>query len=79
MAVSADMGLISPFFVGHACSQIGDRQLDERAAHVLLRRVWREVKANADDENCYLGHESPILLFRAGTALGCEQLFTTEA
>ena len=78
MTVGTDMGLISPFSVGYACSQIGDRQPDGRAANVLLSRVWQEVKANADGEVCYLGHESPIAVFRAQTADGCEQLFTTE-
>ena len=78
VTVGADMGLISPFSVGYACSQIGDRQPDGRAANVLLSRVWQEVKVNADDEVCYLGHEGPIVAFRAQTADGLEQLFTTE-
>ncbi|CAE7739539.1 Upf1, partial [Symbiodinium pilosum] len=78
VTVCSDMGRISPFSVGYAGAEISDKQPEGRAANILLRRVWQQVKVNADAETCYLGHESPILIFRARTADGREQLFTTE-
>ena len=78
VTVCTDMGRISPFSVGYACAEIGDKQPDGRAANILLSRVWQEVKVNSDADTCYLGHEFPMLVFRARAVDGREQLFTTE-
>ena len=78
ITVSTDMGRISPFSVGYACAEMGDKQPEGRAANILLSRVWQQVKVNADAEACYLGHEFPIVVFRARAADGREQLFTTQ-
>ena len=78
ITVPSDMGRVSPFDVAYACSAISDKQPDGRAANILLSRVWQQVKVNSDAETCYLGHEFPIPVFRARSADGEEQLFTTE-
>ena len=78
VTVCSDMGRISPFAVGYACSQIGHKQPEGRAENIPLSRVWQQVKVNSDAEACYLGHEFPMMVFRAQSADGTEQLFTTE-
>ena len=78
ITVCTDMGRISPFSVGYACTEIGDKQPEGRAANILLSRVWQQVKVNSDADTCYLGHEFAMLVFRARAVDGREQLFTTE-
>ena len=78
ITVGTDMGRISPFSVGYACVEMGNKQPEGRAKDILLSRVWQQVKVNPDATACYLGHEFPIVVFRARAADGREQLFTTQ-
>ncbi|OLQ00751.1 hypothetical protein AK812_SmicGene16556 [Symbiodinium microadriaticum] len=78
ITVGTEMGRISPFSVGYACAEMGDKQPEGRAKDILLSRVWQQVKVNADAKACYSGHEFPIVVFRARAAEGREQLFTTQ-
>lgn len=78
ITVGTEMGRVSPFSVGYACAEMGDKQPEGRAKDILLSRVWQQVKVNADAKACYSGHEFPIVVFRARAAEGREQLFTTQ-
>ena len=72
------MGRVDPFSVGYACRDIPDRQPEGRNVNKPLNRVWQEVKVNQCEDICYLGYEHPIEVFRAVSAEGQEQLFTTQ-
>ena len=72
------MGRVDPFAVGYACRAIPDKQPEGRNVNKPLSRVWQEVKVNQCEGICYLGYEHPIEVFRAVSAEGQEQLFTTQ-
>ena len=55
----------TPFSVGYACVEMGDKQPEGRAKDILLSRVWQQVKVNADAKDWYFGYEFPIVVFRA--------------